>query len=107
MRVCVCVCTLTCLCPAVQEQGDGGQNGAERGGQRKAHSQLPYFLGRGAQDQALIKAGYCVKQGAVVSSDGTDSGRTLPGAVALEAHTRTMVAFITENISVRFLPCGA
>ncbi|XP_036802160.1 pleckstrin homology domain-containing family A member 1 isoform X2 [Oncorhynchus mykiss] len=53
---------------ATQEQGDGGQNGAERGGQRKAHSQLPYFLGRGAQDQALIKAGYCVKQGAVMKN---------------------------------------
>uniref|UniRef100_A0A4W5MYY2 Pleckstrin homology domain containing A1 n=1 Tax=Hucho hucho TaxID=62062 RepID=A0A4W5MYY2_9TELE len=53
---------------ATQEQGDGGQNGAERGGQRKAHSQLPYFLGRGAQDQAFIKAGYCVKQGAVMKN---------------------------------------
>uniref|UniRef100_A0A8C8I2I1 PH domain-containing protein n=1 Tax=Oncorhynchus tshawytscha TaxID=74940 RepID=A0A8C8I2I1_ONCTS len=53
---------------ATQEQGDGGQNGADRGGQRKAHSQLPYFLGRGAQDQALIKAGYCVKQGAVMKN---------------------------------------
>ncbi|CAB1311946.1 unnamed protein product [Coregonus sp. 'balchen'] len=31
-------------------------------------TQLPYFLGRGAQDQALIKAGYCVKQGAVMKN---------------------------------------
>uniref|UniRef100_A0A3P8ZI47 PH domain-containing protein n=1 Tax=Esox lucius TaxID=8010 RepID=A0A3P8ZI47_ESOLU len=53
---------------ATQEQGDGGQNGVERGGLRKAHNQLPYFLGRGAQDQALIKAGYCVKQGAVMKN---------------------------------------
>ncbi|XP_020315844.1 pleckstrin homology domain-containing family A member 1 isoform X4 [Oncorhynchus kisutch] len=53
---------------ATQEQGDGGQNGADRGGLRKAHSQLPYFLGRGVQDQALIKAGYCVKQGALMKN---------------------------------------
>ncbi|XP_071266228.1 pleckstrin homology domain-containing family A member 1-like isoform X5 [Salvelinus alpinus] len=53
---------------ATQEQGDGGQNGADRGGLRKAHSQLPYFLGRGLQDQALIKAGYCVKQGALMKN---------------------------------------
>ncbi|XP_041714419.1 pleckstrin homology domain-containing family A member 1 isoform X3 [Coregonus clupeaformis] len=53
---------------ATQEQGNGGQNGADRGNLRKAHSQLPYLLGRGAQDQALIKAGYCVKQGAVMKN---------------------------------------
>ena len=97
------------MCPpsfsVVQEQGDGGQNGADRGGLRKAHSQLPYFLGRGAQDQALIKAGYCVKQGAVVSRDGTDSGRTLPGAVALEARSRTTVRNGTQWKT--FLPCGS
>ncbi|KAL0984164.1 hypothetical protein UPYG_G00137950 [Umbra pygmaea] len=51
-----------------QEQGDVGQNGVERAGLRKAHNQLPYFLGRGGQDQTLIKAGYCVKQGAVMKN---------------------------------------
>ncbi|KAJ7987632.1 hypothetical protein DPEC_G00328490 [Dallia pectoralis] len=53
---------------ATQEHGDGGQNGLERSGLRKPHGQLPYFLGRGAHDQALIKAGYCVKQGAVMKN---------------------------------------
>ncbi|KAM7370347.1 hypothetical protein PAMP_009902 [Pampus punctatissimus] len=50
-----------------QEQGEG-QNGAERGGLRRGQNQLPYFLSRGAQDQAIIKAGYCVKQGAVMKN---------------------------------------
>ncbi|XP_015246387.1 PREDICTED: pleckstrin homology domain-containing family A member 1 isoform X2 [Cyprinodon variegatus] len=48
---------------ATQEQSEG-QNGSERG--RRAQNQLPYFLSRGVQDQAFIKAGYCVKQGAVM-----------------------------------------
>ncbi|XP_028287692.1 pleckstrin homology domain-containing family A member 1 isoform X3 [Parambassis ranga] len=52
---------------ATQEQGEG-QNGAERGGVKRAQNQLPYFLSRGAQDQAVIKAGYCVKQGAVMKN---------------------------------------
>ncbi|XP_038164658.1 pleckstrin homology domain-containing family A member 1 isoform X2 [Cyprinodon tularosa] len=48
---------------ATQEQSEG-QNGSERG--KRAQNQLPYFLSRGVQDQAFIKAGYCVKQGAVM-----------------------------------------
>lgn len=56
MFVCVCV---------FKEQGEG-HNGADRGGVKRAQNQMPYFLSRGAQDQAIIKAGYCVKQGAVV-----------------------------------------
>ncbi|XP_029933082.1 pleckstrin homology domain-containing family A member 1 isoform X4 [Myripristis murdjan] len=52
---------------ATQEQGEG-QNGAERGGLRRPQSQLPYFLSRGAQDQTIIKAGHCVKQGAVMKN---------------------------------------
>ncbi|XP_034426087.1 pleckstrin homology domain-containing family A member 1 isoform X3 [Hippoglossus hippoglossus] len=52
---------------ATQEQGEG-QNGAERGGVKRTQNQLPYFLSRGAQDQAVIKAGYCVKQGAVMKT---------------------------------------
>lgn len=58
MFVCVCVCVF-------KEQGEG-HNGADRGGVKRAQNQMPYFLSRGAQDQAIIKAGYCVKQGAVV-----------------------------------------
>ncbi|XP_016118027.1 pleckstrin homology domain-containing family A member 1-like, partial [Sinocyclocheilus grahami] len=49
-----------------QEKGED-QNGADRSGQRKPPSQLPYYLSRSNQDQSVIKAGYCVKQGGVVS----------------------------------------
>ncbi|XP_062269901.1 pleckstrin homology domain-containing family A member 1 isoform X2 [Platichthys flesus] len=52
---------------ATQEQGEG-QNGGERGAVKRTQNQLPYFLSRGAQDQAVIKAGYCVKQGAVMKT---------------------------------------
>uniref|UniRef100_A0A665W4G5 Pleckstrin homology domain-containing family A member 1-like n=1 Tax=Echeneis naucrates TaxID=173247 RepID=A0A665W4G5_ECHNA len=50
---------------ATQEQGEG-QNGTDRGGLKRCQNQLPYFLSRGAPDQTFIKAGYCVKQGAVM-----------------------------------------
>ncbi|KAJ8404782.1 hypothetical protein AAFF_G00331690 [Aldrovandia affinis] len=49
-------------------QQEDGQNGADRGGLKRSHSQLPYFVGRPTQDQAVIKAGYCVKQGAVMKN---------------------------------------
>ncbi|XP_068610356.1 pleckstrin homology domain-containing family A member 1 isoform X3 [Brachionichthys hirsutus] len=52
---------------ATQEQGEG-QNGAERVGLKRAQGQLPYYLSRGMQGQAISKAGYCVKQGAVMKN---------------------------------------
>ncbi|XP_056626871.1 pleckstrin homology domain-containing family A member 1 isoform X2 [Triplophysa dalaica] len=48
-----------------QEKGEG-LNGADRSGSRKPHGALPYYLSRSYQDQSVIKAGYCVKQGAVM-----------------------------------------
>ncbi|KAM4526398.1 pleckstrin homology domain-containing family A member 1-like isoform 2-T2 [Fundulus diaphanus] len=50
--------------PIITATQSEGQNGSDRG--KRAQNQLPYFLSRGAQDQSLIKAGYCVKQGAVM-----------------------------------------
>uniref|UniRef100_A0A8C1LVF6 Pleckstrin homology domain containing, family A (phosphoinositide binding specific) member 1b n=1 Tax=Cyprinus carpio TaxID=7962 RepID=A0A8C1LVF6_CYPCA len=47
-----------------QEKGEG-QNGADKSGMRKPPGQLPFYLSRSNQDQSVIKAGYCVKQGAV------------------------------------------
>ncbi|KAJ8264446.1 hypothetical protein GJAV_G00149260 [Gymnothorax javanicus] len=55
------------ITPTQQEGGDG-QNGSDRGGLNRARGQMPYFLGRSAQDHAVIKAGYCVKQGAVMKN---------------------------------------
>uniref|UniRef100_A0A8B9KD95 Pleckstrin homology domain containing, family A (phosphoinositide binding specific) member 1b n=1 Tax=Astyanax mexicanus TaxID=7994 RepID=A0A8B9KD95_ASTMX len=50
-----------------QEKGEG-QNGADRGTVRKPHGQMPYYLSRANQDQSVVKAGYCVKQGAVMKN---------------------------------------
>lgn len=50
-----------------QQEGGEGQEGSERELLRRSYSQLPYFLGKPTQDRAVIKSGYCVKQGAVVS----------------------------------------
>ncbi|XP_013764848.1 pleckstrin homology domain-containing family A member 1-like [Pundamilia nyererei] len=49
----------------LHEGGDGADR-AEREAMQRSHSQLPYFLGRPAQDHNVIKSGYCVKQGAVM-----------------------------------------
>nr|XP_046209887.1 pleckstrin homology domain-containing family A member 1-like isoform X3 [Oncorhynchus gorbuscha] len=49
-----------------QQEGGEGQEGSERELLRRSYSQLPYFLGRPTQDRAVIKSGYCVKQGAVM-----------------------------------------
>ncbi|MGH0156519.1 UNVERIFIED_CONTAM: hypothetical protein FKN15_031711 [Acipenser sinensis] len=51
----------------VQEGGEGSE-GADRGGLKHSLSQLPYFMGKAAQDQTVVKAGYCVKQGAVMKN---------------------------------------
>ncbi|XP_027033258.1 pleckstrin homology domain-containing family A member 1 isoform X8 [Tachysurus fulvidraco] len=50
-----------------QEKAEG-QNGAERGTLRKPHGQVPYYLSRANQDQSVVKAGFCVKQGAVMKN---------------------------------------
>ncbi|XP_077470157.1 pleckstrin homology domain-containing family A member 1-like isoform X1 [Stigmatopora argus] len=49
-----------------QHEGGDGAERAEREDMHRSHSQLPYFLGRPAQDHTVIKSGYCVKQGAVM-----------------------------------------
>ncbi|XP_067372465.1 pleckstrin homology domain-containing family A member 1-like isoform X3 [Channa argus] len=48
-----------------QHEGDGADK-TERETMHRSHSQLPYFLGRPAQEHTVIKSGYCVKQGAVM-----------------------------------------
>lgn len=59
----VCACASVV---ALQQEGTDGQNGGDREVLKRAHSQHPY---RPAQEQSVLKAGYCVKQGAVVSDD--------------------------------------
>lgn len=52
----------------LQQEGGDGADRMEREAMQRSHSQLPYFLGKPAQEHMVIKSGYCVKQGAVVSS---------------------------------------
>lgn len=62
-------CVFQTMCAVfvfLQEKGEG-QNGAERGALRKPHGQVPFYLSRANHDQSVVKAGFCVKQGAVVS----------------------------------------
>ena len=40
----------------------------DRNNLKRSQSHLPYFTPKPPSDSAVIKAGYCVKQGAVVSS---------------------------------------
>ncbi|KAM4599130.1 pleckstrin homology domain-containing family A member 1-like isoform 1-T3 [Fundulus diaphanus] len=49
-----------------QHEGGDGANRSEREALQRSHSQLPYLLGRSAQEHSVIKSGYCVKQGAVM-----------------------------------------
>uniref|UniRef100_A0A8C2HAM4 PH domain-containing protein n=1 Tax=Cyprinus carpio TaxID=7962 RepID=A0A8C2HAM4_CYPCA len=51
-----------------QQDGEVGHSvGGEKVGLRSAQNHPPYLLSRAGQDQTVIKAGYCVKQGALVS----------------------------------------
>lgn len=52
----------------LKHEGGDGADKAEREAMHRSHSQLPYFLGRPSQENTVIKSGYCVKQGAVVST---------------------------------------
>ncbi|XP_072413596.1 pleckstrin homology domain-containing family A member 1 isoform X2 [Chiloscyllium punctatum] len=42
--------------------------GMEKSNLKRSQSQLTYFIGKPTSDQAIIKSGYCVKQGAVMKN---------------------------------------
>ncbi|XP_055502769.1 pleckstrin homology domain-containing family A member 1 isoform X1 [Leucoraja erinacea] len=42
--------------------------GIDKSNLKHSHSQLTYFIGKSSSDQAVIKNGYCVKQGAVMKN---------------------------------------
>ncbi|XP_052009700.1 pleckstrin homology domain-containing family A member 1-like isoform X2 [Xyrauchen texanus] len=51
------------------QDGEGCHSvGAEKVNLRKTHNHPPYMHTRAAQDQTVIKAGYCVKQGALMKN---------------------------------------
>uniref|UniRef100_A0A8C1W6B6 Pleckstrin homology domain containing, family A (phosphoinositide binding specific) member 1a n=1 Tax=Cyprinus carpio TaxID=7962 RepID=A0A8C1W6B6_CYPCA len=52
-----------------QQDGEVGHSvGGEKVGLRSAQNHPPYLLSRAGQDQTVIKAGYCVKQGALMKN---------------------------------------
>uniref|UniRef100_A0A3B3RFP4 Pleckstrin homology domain containing A1 n=1 Tax=Paramormyrops kingsleyae TaxID=1676925 RepID=A0A3B3RFP4_9TELE len=53
------------ITPTQVREGGEGPNGP---GVKRSHSQHPYYVGRPLQDHTVIKAGYCVKQGAVMKN---------------------------------------
>lgn len=53
-----------------EEANDCGES-ADRNHLKRSPSHLPYFPPKPPSDSAVIKAGYCVKQGAVVSPGQT------------------------------------
>lgn len=63
-------CSYVCFFPSAffQQDGEVGHSvGGEKVGLRKAPNHPPYLHPRAGQDQTIIKVGYCVKQGALVS----------------------------------------
>uniref|UniRef100_A0A671N142 Pleckstrin homology domain-containing family A member 1-like n=1 Tax=Sinocyclocheilus anshuiensis TaxID=1608454 RepID=A0A671N142_9TELE len=64
-------CSYVCFFPSAffQQDGEVGHSvGGEKMGLRKAQNHPPYLHSRAGQDQTIIKAGYCVKQGALMKN---------------------------------------
>ncbi|KAI1236142.1 hypothetical protein IHE44_0001416 [Lamprotornis superbus] len=53
------------ITPTQKEEVSEGSEGADRNYLKRSQSHLPYFAAKHPPDNAIIKAGYCVKQGAV------------------------------------------
>uniref|UniRef100_H3AS32 Pleckstrin homology domain containing A1 n=1 Tax=Latimeria chalumnae TaxID=7897 RepID=H3AS32_LATCH len=56
------------ITPTQQTENNTLFQSSDKGNLKRSHSQLPYLLGRPAPDHTVIKAGYCVKQGAVMKN---------------------------------------
>ncbi|XP_042192711.1 pleckstrin homology domain-containing family A member 1 isoform X3 [Callorhinchus milii] len=50
------------------QEGHENLDGNEKSNLKRSQSQLAYFIGKPASDLAVIKSGYCVKQGAVMKN---------------------------------------
>lgn len=59
--------SMTSLASFQKEEASDGGDSADRSSLKRSQSHVPYFCPRPPSDSAVIKAGYCVKQGAVVS----------------------------------------
>lgn len=100
----------TLSCPVFlssQHEGGDGADRAECEAMQRSHSQLPYFLGRAAQDHTVIKSGYCVKQGAVVSGDPAVASLTHPPPHPLIVLVIILnLLFSDEELEAAILPAG-
>ncbi|XP_062352460.1 pleckstrin homology domain-containing family A member 1 isoform X11 [Cinclus cinclus] len=56
------------ITPTQKEEVSEGSEGADRNYLKRSQSHLPYFAAKHPPDNAIIKAGYCVKQGAVMKN---------------------------------------
>lgn len=85
----------------LQQEGGDGADRLEREAMQRSHSQLPYFLGKPAQEHTVIKSGYCVKQGAVVSSHPmllARAGRRPPPGLLTSCVKESLEAVETDMI---------
>lgn len=74
-----------------EEVSDCGE-GADRNHVKRSQSHLPHLAPKPPPDSAVIKAGYCVKQGAVVSIQG-------PAAEGPAGGARSAVLFFPWSVS--------
>lgn len=86
-----------------QEQGEG-QNGAV--GLKQAQNQLPFYLSRGAQDPPVIKAGYCVKQGAVVRTQNIYTHTQMHTHIGKPLYKQFYLSSTDEELEEAVLPVG-
>ncbi|XP_015488791.1 pleckstrin homology domain-containing family A member 1 isoform X1 [Parus major] len=56
------------ITPTQKEEVSEGSEGADRNYLKRSQTHLPYFAAKHPPDNAIIKAGYCVKQGAVMKN---------------------------------------
>ncbi|NXG21349.1 PKHA1 protein, partial [Grallaria varia] len=56
------------ITPTQKEEISECSEGADRNYLKRSQSHLPYFAAKHPPDNAIIKAGYCVKQGAVMKN---------------------------------------
>ncbi|NWH88921.1 PKHA1 protein, partial [Locustella ochotensis] len=56
------------ITPTQKEEASEGSEGADRNYLKRSQTHLPYFAAKHPPDNAIIKAGYCVKQGAVMKN---------------------------------------
>ncbi|NWQ61458.1 PKHA1 protein, partial [Pachyramphus minor] len=56
------------ITPTQKEEVSECSEGADRNYLKRSQSHLPYFAAKHPPDNAIIKAGYCVKQGAVMKN---------------------------------------